>query len=61
MSPAACRHGKVSVSQPYIPDVPSCSSSAYGMHPAVAVISSPGIQLQTLAPHEKPEKINPAC
>lgn len=56
MSPAACLHDKVSVTQPCIPDVPSCHSSACGMHPAVAVISNPGIQLHTL---QRPQKINP--
>lgn len=52
-------HGKVSVTQPCIPGVPSCHSSACGMHPAVALISNPGIQLQTLV-HLKTREDEPS-
>ena len=48
MSLTASLSGKVSITRLCIPDVPNRHTSACGVQPAVAIISNPGIKLQTL-------------
>lgn len=59
MSLAASLRGKVSVTRLCIPDVPECHTAARGAQPAVAIISNPGTNLQTLWLIMKPREDRP--
>ena len=48
VSLTASLHGKVSITRLCIPDAPSCPASPCRAQPAVAIISNPGMTLQTL-------------